>query len=107
MRLYSVTDDKEGECVLVVANDVKEARKIGLPELTCDFINASVRWIRNTEVESGSAGIYKDYARALKEGWYSWAYANCPICKENEQITYEEEKEMFYCPNCKSYFKEF
>lgn len=107
MRLYSVTDEDEDECILVVANNVKEAKKIGLPELTCDYINAQVRWIRNTEVTSGSVGIYTDYARALKEGWYSWAYATCHICKETEQITYDEEKEMFYCPGCKSYFKEF
>ncbi len=106
MRLYSVTDDDD-ECVLVIANNAKEARGVGLAELDCEFIDIRVRWIKNADVKNIEAGLYKDDYKALKNGWYSCIYDDCPICGKNEvTIIYDEDKEMFQCCSCKQYFKE-
>ena len=106
MRLYIVTDFDE-ECVLITANNAKEAKKIGIHELLdCEFIDIRVRWIKNADVKNCKVGVYKDIYKALKNGWYSCIYDDCPVCGKNEAILYEEEKEKFYCTGCKSYFKE-
>jgi len=106
MRLYIVRDISEDDCVLVVANNAKEAKKIGLPELDSDYIGTSVNWIRNANISNVKKGVYTDYSTALKNGWFGWVYSSCPVCNKNEIIRYDEEKEMFYCIGCKSYFEE-
>jgi len=106
MRLYSVTDDDDG-CVLVVANNAKEARGVGLAELDCEFIDIRVRWIKNADVKNIEAGLYKDDYKALKNGWYSCIYDTCPICGAREaSIIYDEDVDKFHCCSCKQYFKD-
>ena len=104
MRLYSVTDEDE-EYFLIVANNAKEAKKIGFQYLDCEFIYVRVNWIRNANVKNMNPGLYKNKYKALKNGWYSGIYDDCPVCGENDaEITYDEEKEKFCCCACGAYF---
>jgi len=104
MRLYSVKDKEECTCVLVIANSAKEAKKIGYPELDCEFINVCVRWIKNADVKNEPVGLYKNDCEALKNGWYYCIYTTCPVCgKKEAMITYNEDMEKFYCCSCHAF----
>lgn len=106
MRLYIVRDTTEEDCALVVANNAKEAKRIGRAELMSEFISTTVNWIRGVEMANNQEGLYTDYANALKNGWFYFAYMQCPVCGDlDARIEYDEEKEMFYCSSCSKYFE--
>ena len=104
MRLYSVTNVNDDDCVVVVANNSKEAKKMGLAELYCEFIDAKVHWIKGAEMANEKEGIYTDRYNALKNGWHSWIEDTCPICGKYATIGYDEDHEKFKCLSCKEYF---
>jgi len=107
-KLYRVSEkDADGEYLLIVANNSKQAKKIGDGELSCDWIDLKVSWIRGVNVDKYQTGVFTDTITALKKGWYQWIGETCPVCKQDTHIEYEIETNMFVCTFCGETFKEF
>lgn len=106
MKLYDAREFDEEESVLVVADNKSEAIEIGKAEILCDIESVEVSELTSAKLpEWCKKGIFSDYETALKNGWYDWIYAVCPVCKKNScKIEWDGEK--FYCRSCNHYFEE-
>ena len=100
---YVYIDLAEGECVAVVAENTREAKKIGfeaLREIDLDFewTELRVKWIRDANVDGLQKGVV-DVIEGLKRGIYSYAEGfECPKCGEEGILIYKNGEVI--CLDC-------
>lgn len=109
-RLYFAdSEDSEG-ATAVVANSLKEAKKLafcspGLEDV--DWIDINVKWKKDVDIDFDklSYGVIEDgdeLEYLLQQGvFYCLYYWDCPKCKSCDVSVYhDEEMGGFYCSQC-------
>lgn len=98
-RGYYVNEIEEFDGIGVVATSVKEAKKIAFDnELTCDWIDMRVRWIKDADVNDLPVGIINDYKLGLKHGLFNYIEGTCDICGRDDVLEWVNEQAL--CSDC-------
>lgn len=104
LKAYTWKPDKDDEnCLGVVAESSKEARKIGYiywRNEYCDdneFIDCRVTLNKEAKVEGLLKGVVEDMEQGLKLGFYGYVEGECPRCGKDGRFQWDNG---FFCWNC-------
>ena len=104
---WAPSDDADDGCLVVIANNGKEAKKIGYSYWCSEFMGfdgeyIDIRVTRNKEgnIEGLSKGVLDNYNDGLKRGLYGYVEGECPRCGSEGRYQWDNG---FFCWNCEGH----
>ena len=95
-RGYFVNEVDEWNSIGVIAGSIKEAKKLGFCELSCEWINMRCRWIKDADVKDLQIGIVEDYKIGLKHGLFERIEDRCDRCGQVDILTWEHRQALCF-----------
>ena len=106
MRAYYVSDEDNENAIAVVADNSREAKKLGwssIRECGCEYVDMRVHWLKKANMSNLKKGVLKSHLDALKRGFFDYIkYEDCPKCKTKNTTVYYDNGELggFSCDEC-------
>jgi len=97
---YLVKYYDDAEAIAVVAFSAREAKKLGFPELSCEWIDARATCVKFAKVDDLPIGVVYDGLLAVRRGIYTWLKdSKCDACNQIVDCV-EHYKGQAVCAEC-------